>query len=197
MRLFSAPLPALTALIALLILPLSADATVMRYADLDRLVETSDIVVHATIVETTTRPDEDDVLWTHITAEVHENFMGLVAQNKDTKTVLFEQWGGEFEDRRALIPGDARLSAGQEVILFLSLHEESQKLTLTALSQAVFEIHEDANGTRRAQRDVDELSFFIPGKTDRPIAHHHEPPHDLAQFKDILRAIIASHEDSQ
>lgn len=172
-------------LLGSLLLPSSADATVMRYADLARLVETSHIVVKGTVQDLNTRTESDGTMWTEIHVDVAQVYMGEVGGE-----LVFEQWGGEDRGRQARIPGDARLERGQEVVLFLIRDENSPRIALTALSQSVYEIRRDASGNRLVYRDLGDLSFLMPTEEGSRIVHHRDPPHDWYAFESILQEII-------
>lgn len=166
----------------------NANATVMRYADLERLVEISDVIVHATVEDRRTHIDDDHGLWTETTVTVHHTYWG-----ESTQMLVFHQWGGRRGARIDTIAGDPQLEVDQEVVLFLRRDDgrnaAHSDLALAALSQAVFTV-EEIDGHRMVRRKLADLSFLVAGSEGSGITEHSDPAHDWAAFKEILEGYI-------
>lgn len=173
----------------------SAGATVMRYADIERLVELSDAVVHATVEARRTHIGDDRSLWTETTVIVHHTFMGAPQQ-----TLVFYQWGGRRANRTDTIPGDPELEVGQELILFLRRDDQRRsapgELTLAALAQSVFTV-EVVAGDRLIRRNLSELSFLVTEAKGTQITKHSDPAHHWTAFIEILEGHIEARQEAQ
>ena len=165
------------------LIPAPAGATVMHYADVARLVETSDKIVHAVIGEQEVRL-KDGKPWTYTTVEVRRTFQG---ESKEALTI--HQWGGSSGELTGSIPGDARLEEGREVVLFLRRNPEHSGYALTALSQAVFEVY-DEGSLRLVRRDLQDLAFVVRQDDGVHLADHREPAHEWSAFVDVLEALV-------
>ncbi len=154
----------------------------MRYADVDRLVEISDVIVHATVMERRVVIDEQRRPWTETTVEVHHSFLG-----DEVTELTFHQWGADKGPRRGRIAGDPRLEPDQEVLLFLRRDTERDGLSLAALAQAVYYVDE-REGRQVLYRDLSDLSLLAPGDDKSQVIRHDEPPHDWSIFVSILKS---------
>ncbi len=170
-----------------LLIPMDAEATVMRYADLERLVEISDVIVHGTVADTDTYLD-DGAPWTATTVDITHAFVGDVGEQ-----ITFEQWGGEADGKRGRIPGDPRLKPDQEVVVFLRHDHQRQSFALSGFGQAVYFIRQEGE-LRFAQRDLSELSFVVRDETGSRVIHHGDPPRQWSVFVDILEGLLGSEE---
>lgn len=165
----------------------NAAATVMRYADMARLIEISDVIVHGTIAEQNTFFDKDrGHIVTNTTLNIKHAFLGDV-----THSVRFQQWGGTFEDKTAYIPGDAHFEKDEEVILFLRRgFDGDNKLYLSALSQAKYKVHRNDDGKTIISRDLSDLSFVFP-EDARPVRALDEAVSGELSFYATLESLIA------
>lgn len=156
-----------------------ASATVMLYADLARLVELSDIIVQGRVVDQDTFFDEEtDHITTITTFEVDRAFHGKVGE-----TVKFSQWGGEWNDRTARIPGDAQFAPYEEAIIFLDEGEDkfAGMNYLVALGQSKYTIVRSGDQAI-AIRALGDLAFLDQEE------NHIEPRKDERRTLDSLVA---------
>jgi hypothetical protein len=107
----------------------SVRATTMRYLSLDQLYEMSELVVRGTILSHETFWGNDGTMYTDWTLSVDE-----VLEGETIRIVTFRQMGGELDDLILHIPGDAQLTDGEHVVLFLI--EDAGMHYLTAMGQA-------------------------------------------------------------
>lgn len=121
-----------------LAMPAAATGAVMKYMELDDLVETSDVAVRGTVSDMRTVRDGDrgDV-FTRVDIEIAETYLG-----EERETVTVEQWGGTYQGRTHQIPGDAQFQPGEEVIVFLaeSRDDPDGPMYLTGLAQSKFDV---------------------------------------------------------
>lgn len=121
-----------------LAVPAAATGAVMKYMELDDLVETSDVVVRGTVSDMRTVRDGDrgDV-FTRVDIEISETYLG-----EERESVTVEQWGGTYQGRTHQIPGDAQFESGEEVIVFLAENRDDSDgpMYLTGLAQSKFDV---------------------------------------------------------
>lgn len=184
-----APVAAMAMAVAVLVAPLDAQATMMHYADVDRLVEISDVIVHATVSERQTVVDDEQRPWTETTVEVHHSFRG-----PEVDELVFHQWGADEGPRTGRIAGDPRLDAEDEVVLFLRRDTARDGLSLSALAQAVFYVDE-GDERRVVRRDLSELALVVPGDEHSGTVRHREPPHEWSIFVAVLESLTAQREE--
>ena len=181
---------ALAIVVCMSTLAADAEATVMRYADVDRLVEISDLVVYGVVTDRRI-VDDGDVPWTDTDIAVGHVFLG------DRRTrITFHQWGADDGKKRGRIAGDPRLEPGQEVVLFLRIDEQRGGYALAALGQAVFEVRD--NGDQRlVHRDLEDLSFLLTADDKTRIIHHRDVAHEWSIFVATIEELISGREDER
>lgn len=175
----------LAALLSVGLFVSTASATVMKYTDVERLIEISDVIVHAEVVDQTTYYDKTQKrVVTDTTLGVKRAFYGKVGEK-----VTIQQWGGTYKGQTHTIPGDARFEPGEEVIVFL--HRGEGVIALSALGQAKFSVEKTDDG-KLVSRDLSDIAFMIedPSGTKK-IAHLPGETRSFASFVAELEAQIA------
>ncbi|MFP4599728.1 MAG: hypothetical protein ACLFVJ_15830 [Persicimonas sp.] len=163
----------------------SASATVMKHADLERLIEISDFIVHGRIVEQDTYFDEEqDRVVTDTTISIERDFTGQL----DDK-VTIQQWGGEHDGKFHSIPGDARFESDEEVIVFLHQGDDDV-IALSALSQAKYSVETTDDG-KLVSRDLSDITFYIEGPDGGNVKHVPGETRSYASFVAELEALVA------
>lgn len=180
---------AVATIVATLTIPTDATATMMRYADVDRLVDISDVIVHATVTDRQTVIDDERRPWTETTVDVHHSFRG-----PETDELVFHQWGADDGPRTGRIAGDPRLDVGQKAVLFLRRDTARDGLSLAALAQSVFYV-ERQDERRLVRRDLSDLALVAPGDEDTAVVRYDEPPHEWSIFVAVLESLIAQREE--
>ncbi len=122
------------ALACLAVVP-QANATTMIYRSIEELAQRSALVVEGTITGSETYAGDEGRITTRWTVKVARTLRGQPAAE-----VRFEQWAGTLGDITTQIPGDARFTQGERVVLFLR-GDSPEKMFLTAMGQAKFTIH--------------------------------------------------------
>ncbi len=122
------------ALACLAVVP-QANATTMIYRSIEELAQRSALVVEGTVTGSETYAGDEGRITTRWTVKVARTLRGQPAAE-----VRFEQWAGTLGDITTQIPGDARFTQGERVVLFLR-GESPEKMYLTAMGQAKFTIH--------------------------------------------------------
>jgi hypothetical protein len=161
----------------------SASATVMKYADVDRLIEISDIIIHAEVVEQKTYFDtEQDRVVTDTTFGVNRAFWGKVGEK-----VTIQQWGGTYQGTTHYIPGDARFEVGEEVVVFL--HKGKDVVALSALGQAKFSV-EKTNEGKLVSRDLSDITFMLEQNGQQKLGHLPGETRSFVSFVAELEALV-------
>lgn len=122
------------ALACLAVVP-QANATTMIYRSIEELAQRSALVVEGTVTGSETYAGDEGRITTRWTVKVARTLRGQPAAE-----VRFEQWAGTLGDITTQIPGDARFTQGERVVLFLR-GDSPEKMYLTAMGQAKFTIH--------------------------------------------------------
>ena len=163
----------------------SASATVMRHANLPRLVEISDIIIQGTVADQKTYFDKaQGRVVTDTTFTVERSFYGDVAE-----TVTIQQWGGELNGKTHYIPGDATFEPGEEVVVFL--HRGDGVVALSALGQAKYSVTASNRG-KLVFRDLSDMAFLITDENGtQRVDHLSEQPRSLASFVAELESLVA------
>ena len=122
------------ALACLAVVP-QANATTMIYRSIEELAQRSALVVEGTVTGSETYAGDEGRITTRWTVKVARTLRG-----QPVAEVRFEQWAGTLGDITTQIPGDARFTQGERVVLFLR-GDSPEKMYLTAMGQAKFTIH--------------------------------------------------------
>lgn len=145
-----------------------ASATTMIYRSIEELAQRSTLVVEGTVSGAEVYSGEEGRITTRWTVKVARTLRG-----QPVSEVRFEQWSGTLGDITTHIPGDARFTEGERVVLFLR-GESPEKMFLTAMGQAKFTIHggsEPAKLLRKAAIDgAGQGVLPLPLKEVAPVA---------------------------
>ena len=163
----------------------TASATVMKYAGVDRLIEISDMIVHAEVIDQTTYFDNAQKrVVTDTTLGVRRSFYGKVGEK-----VTIQQWGGTYGGKTHRIPGDARFEPGEEVIVFL--HRGDGVIALSALGQAKYSVEKTDDG-KLVSRDLSDIAFLIEQSGGaKKIGHLPGETRSFDSFVAELQALVA------
>lgn len=163
-----------------------AEATVAVQVDRPQLVEMSDLVVRATVLDATSRWNEDRtqiITLTRVAVTQHLKGAG------PTELVV-RQFGGEVDGLVSRVSGDARLEAGADVVL--CLRRGVGVVYLTAMAQSVWYVGPQASGaTPEVHRDLAGLTLArMQGGQVRVIEHPTADPREtLPQLLTSLAAL--------
>jgi hypothetical protein len=159
-----------------------AHATVVVPLTLADQVDRADLVVRARVgsMHSAFVPERGAILtWTEL--EVTDAIQG-----QGPSTLVLRQMGGTADGQTMLVPGDAHLRPGDDVVLFLRTDTAgSGDVFLVALAQSAWFV----NG-QQAQRDLSQLTFAVLGGPDG--AQLSEPGHEVSMRVDRLIAEIRS-----
>lgn len=129
--------PGFIALVGLLLLaPVVVSAAVMVRMPLDDLIRGSTVVVHGKVVSSTPfRNEENGRIYTSHVVEVLEYLRG-----DGDKSIRVVTMGGELEDFGQIVPGEAKLAVGEEVVLCLLKAPEHDGFVVYGMSQGKFRV---------------------------------------------------------
>ncbi len=137
-------------------IPLDARATTMVASSLEKLVTTSESVVHGTVVATRTEWDAYRRILTVATVRVLEDWHGAATPGSEIEITSF---GGEKDGILMKVPGAARFTPGEEVVLFLG-RAPGGPLGVVDMAQGKFEVLRDAAGApERLRRDLEDVEW--------------------------------------
>ncbi len=164
------------ALFVLVGLAQSAQAAVMVRMTLDDLVHESDLVIRGTVLSSKSFKDArtGKVMTTH-QVRVDETMKGSAVNQVAVVTL-----GGELEDIGQIIPGEARLDDGEEVVLCLQSGQLGY--SVVAMAQGKFKVVKDGQVTT-LRRDLADILFVGTRKGS-------VPPQDslpLDTFRELVR----------
>lgn len=135
------------ALLAALALPAAALATTVLPVPRAELLARADTVVRARVgAQTALRSERSGRILTRSRLAVLETFKGAARPELE-----LEQIGGALEGARLVVPGDARLAPGEEVVVFLRCAERCR---LLGLGLGKYAIRRTPEGLRLAVRDA-------------------------------------------
>ncbi len=145
----------------------------------EQLVDAADIIVHGTVAEVWSELEDDGLIQTRAQVEVGEVLKG----DPGAATLVVEQPGGSYAGRTMVVPGTARFSPGEEVVLFLQ--ESHGDIGLVGLRQGKFTVRLDPS-----TREPVVVRFAPPA--DRPYDHRFVPlpPPDRRVSLDELEARV-------
>jgi hypothetical protein len=173
-------LSALTVLALVALTSSLAYATVVVPLTLADQVQRADLVVRARVgsVRSAYVAERGTILsWTEL--EVMESLKGQAPV-----TLTLRQMGGTAEGQTMLVPGDAHLAPGQEVILFLRRDRNgTNDVFLLALAQSAYVVR-----GQQASRDLSQLTFAVLGDGTQLS----EPGHEASVGVDTLVSQIRS-----
>lgn len=125
---------------ALCALSAQAEATIMRYLEVEELARLSTDVIHGEIISTKVFWDETHTrIYTSVRVRIHETFKGT-AQRGATVTVT--QQGGELDGLRQDYSGRPVFTAGETVVLFTK-PGRNHDLTVVGLKQGKLRVNGD------------------------------------------------------
>lgn len=142
-----------SALLITFSVPSPANATVVVPLTRAQLVDRSDLVVRATVIDQWSTWNEDQ---SQIITLTRLRVLSYLRGSGPQELVL-RQFGGTVDGLVSRVPGDAHLSQGQEWVLFLRRGE--RVVYLTALAQSAYLVRRSPGAPATVHRDLQELTF--------------------------------------
>jgi hypothetical protein len=131
---------------------ITAQATVMRYVPLDRLIREADLIVSGKVARIQFQWDEKDrTVYTYITIAVDR----FIKRRIKTRYVTIKEWGGQIGNVAAVQLGTPYYRVGEEVVVCGAKRKDGSLATLGGL-QGKFEIGRDPESdllVRRLDQD--------------------------------------------
>jgi hypothetical protein len=173
------PFVALAALAVALGVTSLAHATVVVPLSLADQVAQADLVVRARVgsMQSAFVPERGAILtWTELS--VSETLKGQAPS-----TLVLRQMGGTADGQTMLVPGDAHLATGDDVILFLRRDPGgTDNVLLVGMAQSAWYVH-----GQQAARDLSQLTFAVLGDEGMQLS---DPGREVSVRVDALEADI-------
>ena len=173
---------------SIVLAPSRAEATVVVPLTREQLVEWSDVVVRATVVEQRSMWNERHTqIVTHSVLQVREYLKGQGAESLTLVTL-----GGVVGNLESRVDGEAHFEAGQDVVLFAQRARDNF-VTLTALAQSLYVVEHTPGQEPVARRDLSQLAFARPGlrTSGGMVAAPVDPRETFAQLATSVRTLAA------
>ena len=131
-------------LIPVLLTALAAHAATLQQLSMDQMTQSATAIVRARVVSTSTSAIGSSI-YTHYKLNVSEAWKGTPAAE-----VLLP--GGDLNGRKQSFPGVPELRVGGEYILFLWKSPSTGIVHTIGLTQGIFEVNSQADGSATANR---------------------------------------------
>lgn len=161
-----------------------ADATVARAMPRDEMVQRSDLVVRAMVLDQHSQWNDDH---SQIVTLTHLRVSSYLKGAGPTDLTL-RQFGGTVGQLVSRVEGDAHLAPGQDVVVFLRAGSDPGLVFLTAMAQSSFLVVHSPNAQPTVQRDLHELTFATWQNGRMSLE---PPPADRNETLDHLAADVA------
>lgn len=177
---------------SLVLVPHSADATVMVEVPLDEMARDADAIVFGTVTRSGARLElgsDGSQPWTVTEIRVREWIKGGSGER-----VLVHEIGGEVQDRGMWIEGTPRYRPGEEVVVFLrrdTIHPD--RFRTFGMVQGKFVVQRGVPGVPSSLwRDLDGVAFarWAANGTMTVQPGGREPAMHLETFLDHVRAVV-------
>ena len=149
--------------------PRDGAATTFMKTTLEERVGMSDLIIRGTVEEVWTEQNEEGVIWTRAQVAVSRVLKG----DPTLETVVVDQLGGEWAGMHMAMPGGARFSVGESMLVMLD-RLESGYLAPVGMHQGKFTVKMDP---RLRQKIA--VQFQVPNHRDYD--HRFVPLPDEAQ----------------
>jgi hypothetical protein len=137
--------PCALCLVVVLVLPVTAGATVLLPADMTTIVGGSELVVHGRVVDVTSAlSDGRRSIYSVVTVAVDEALKGSPG-----RMVTFRIPGGQVGRYRRIVVGTPEFAPGEEVVVFLRGAPPNMPV-LFGLSQGVYRVRRSDATSRQA-----------------------------------------------
>lgn len=150
----------LAVLLVLSFFPSSGEATTVLSVDLNTLIKTSKVIIHAEVASVTTsnlatkgKPQ--------IVTDIHFRVKRTLKGTVEGSTFDLRQIGGHWEGYTLQIPGSPQFAKGEEVVLFLEW--TGKRYTVCGMKQGKFTVTRNTSGDLVASRSLAGLSIVQPG----------------------------------
>lgn len=150
------PTAAVALWILVVVLATPAGSTMMGWHTLENMTASSELIVQGRVVSVESAwNDEHTRIFTEVFVSIDDRIKG-----PDLSGVIrLQLLGGQVGDVVLTVPGMARFTQGEEVLLFLS--RAAEYLLVTGMAQGKFSvITNEATGRKRLERDVSGVAFF-------------------------------------
>jgi hypothetical protein len=180
--------------LALALVGAVAGATTVRALSLEAMTREADLIIQGRVVAQRAFT-EGPRGWIYTASDV-EVIDALKGAAKPGDRLQVRQLGGALGDREAVVAGNASLSQGEEVILFLDRDEDGVRHYIVGLAQGKYSV--DRRSPQPVVRRDAEAAGAAQGQAHKalgaPVEVTQAPPAEvgLESFKRHLRALLTS-----
>ena len=139
----------------LAIIPIVNATTVVQLSD-SQLVNSSDIIALGTVSSTSTSRGAGGLVTTSAVLQIEQ----LLSGNTSSSSVTVIRYGGSFEGQQYHMAGNATLSQGERVVVFLN-KASAEEYAIVGLAQGKYLVQGvSEDGDLVLSRDLGELNFY-------------------------------------
>ncbi|WP_437279259.1 hypothetical protein WME90_01505 [Sorangium sp. So ce375] len=175
---------ALSAALALLGVVAPADATTAVLLSREELVRQSATIARVIVGRSyTTESDDGNSIVTRTELTVTQPLKGGEVNKGGSKVILLEQIGGTYNGKTQRVLGDAKLSPGEDAVVFLRSGDKG-RWHLTALSLSAY--HVDTKGM--ARRSLEGL--HLVRRTGAALVPVQAPAEDVEPIESLMTDVV-------
>ncbi|WP_437284686.1 hypothetical protein [Sorangium sp. So ce406] len=169
---------------ALLCIGATADATTAVLLSREDLVRRSATIARVSVGQsTTTESDDGKSIVTRTQLKITQPLKGGEADGAGAKVIVLEQIGGTYKGKTQRLVGDARLSPGEDAIVFLRPGDNG-RWHLTALALSVY--HVDTKGM--ARRSLEGLQLVR--RSGGALVPVHGPADEIEPVESLMTDVV-------
>ncbi|WP_437590448.1 hypothetical protein [Sorangium sp. So ce1000] len=175
---------ALSAALALLGVGTPADATTAVLLSREELVRQSGTIVRVIVGRSyTTESDDRKSIVTRTELTVTQPLKGSEAEKGGSKVIVLEQLGGTYNGKTQRVLGDAKLSPGEDAVVFLRPGDKG-RWHLTALALSAY--HVDPKGM--ARRTLEGLNLVR--RSGSALVPIHAPVEEVEPIESLMTDVV-------
>ncbi|MGK4006520.1 hypothetical protein WMF31_28125 [Sorangium sp. So ce1036] len=161
-----------------------ADATTAVLLSREELVRRSAAVARVTVGRSyTTESDDGRSIVTRTELTITQPLKGGLASKRGATTIVLEQIGGTYKGMTQRVLGDARLSPGEDAVVFLRPGDKGQ-WHFTALALSIY--HVDAKGL--ARRSLEGLNLVR--RSGRALVPVKAPAEEVEPVESLMTDVV-------
>ncbi|MBW2146047.1 MAG: hypothetical protein JRI22_03385 [Deltaproteobacteria bacterium] len=135
--------------------PATASAVQVLPVNLEELVEKAGLIFEGTCMSVDSRPDEQGIIATYTTFNVHQTWKGEVST-----TITIKTYGGRYGSLKMTVPGMPAFKPGEQVFLFLHPTSEIGFTSPIGMGQGRFKIFINPDGGKKLVNDDNNRHLF-------------------------------------
>lgn len=142
-------------IVILCAIPAVGSAVQVLPVNLEKLVEKAGVIFDGTCLSVDSRTDEQGIIATYTTFNVHQTWKGEVPQ-----TITIKTYGGHHGSLKVLVAGMPNFKPGERVLLFLHPTSEIGFTSPVGMGQGRFKIFTSRDGGKKLINDDNNRLLF-------------------------------------